>query len=163
VEEVSPQGFRIARDEDRLGETHGVGIGRLTFKVVTEDSQGGLLVIELVHQDPGGPPRHVHHSQDEWFFVLEGTYVVAIGDKQFELHPGDSAFGPRGVPHTWAYIGDKPGRIVLTISPAGRMEAFLRTLARANTLAPQDPAFWPPYGLELAGPPIALPGHSGTP
>ena len=53
---VRLRGFRVARNEDRWGEHHGLGIGLLSFKVVTEDSQGTLLALELVHYAKGGPP-----------------------------------------------------------------------------------------------------------
>jgi quercetin dioxygenase-like cupin family protein len=127
----------------------------VTFKVTTADSQGTLVVVELVHHTRGGPPRHRHHHQDEWFHVIEGDYVVAVGSDRFSLGPGDSAFGPRDIPHTWAFVGEAPGRIVLAVSPAGRFEAFLRALGQRQAMAPQDPAFWPPYDMELVGPPLA--------
>jgi quercetin dioxygenase-like cupin family protein len=98
----------------------------------------------------------VHHNQDEWFYVVQGEYIVEIGGERFHLSPGDSAFGPRGVPHGWAHVGDGPGRIAFAIAPAGRLEAFFREIARSDAMAPQDPAFWPPYDMELAGPPLAL-------
>jgi quercetin dioxygenase-like cupin family protein len=153
--EPALRGIRVGRDEDRFGERHDTGIGRVTFKVTTADSQGTLVVVELVHHTRGGPPRHRHHHQDEWFHVIEGDYVVAVGSDRFSLGPGDSAFGPRDIPHTWAFVGEAPGRIVLAVSPAGRFEAFLRALGQRQAMAPQDPAFWPPYDMELVGPPLA--------
>ena len=47
---------------DRDGERRGLGIGTLAFKVKTADSQGALLVVELVHHTHGGPPRHLHRD-----------------------------------------------------------------------------------------------------
>jgi hypothetical protein len=44
--------------------------------------------------------------------------------------------------------------MVFVISPAGQMEDFLRALGQAKQMAPQDPAFWQRFGLELAGPPL---------
>lgn len=154
--DTSAQGFCVGQDGDRFGECHDLGTGRLTFKVVAQDSQGSLLAVELTHRTRGGPPRHVHDEQDEWFYVLEGQYLVEVGGQQFRLEPGDSAFGPRGVPHAWAFAGGTQGRMVFVVTPAGRLEAFLRELSRMGAMAPQDPAFWPPYDLELIGPPLDL-------
>jgi quercetin dioxygenase-like cupin family protein len=148
------QGFRIARDEDRFAEHHSLGIGLLSFKVLPQDSHGSLLALEVVHHATGGPPRHLHHNQDEWFYVVEGEYLLEVGGERFRLTPGDSAFGPRGVPHGWAHIGDGRGRIAFAVTPAGRLEAFFRELSVRGAMAPQDPAFWPPYDLELVGPPL---------
>lgn len=152
------QGFRVARDADRFGEQHYLGDWRLSVKVSSADSHGALYVGEVAHQHrQGGPPRHLHHEQDEWFHVLEGDYMVEVGQEQFRLGPGDSAFGPRGVSHVWAFIGDGSGRMVFVITPAGRMDPFFRRLNSMGAAAPQDPAFWPPYGMELVGPPLDIP------
>jgi mannose-6-phosphate isomerase-like protein (cupin superfamily) len=144
----------LPRGQDRFNEPQNIGIGILSFKVTGPESQGGLLIAELAHHTPGGPPRHVHPQQDEWFSVVEGHYRIAVGDHVFDLGPGDSVYGPRGVPHTWAYVGGDAGRMVFVISPAGQMEDFLRALGQAKQMAPQDPAFWQRFGLELAGPPL---------
>jgi len=146
--------FFLSRDQDRFNEPKDIGIGLLSFKVTGAESQGGLFIGELVHHAPGGPPRHIHPYQDEWFSVLEGHYRIVVGDQLFELEPGDSVYGPRGVVHTWAHIGDETGRMMFVISPSGKMEGFLSALGRAKQLAPQEPTFWQRYDLELAGPPI---------
>ena len=148
------QGFRLARDEDRFRAHHGVGIGTLTFKVSAEDSGGALSIVEIAHHAKGGPARHVHHNQDEWFHVIEGEYVLEVGGERYRLGPGDSAFGPRGVPHVWANVSDGPGRIAFVLAPAGKIEAFFHEITKADAPAPQDPAFWPPYDLTLIGPPL---------
>ena len=152
----SGQPVHVARGHDRSGEHHNLGIGILTFKVATADSNGAMLVVELAHHTPGGPARHLHHAQDEWFYVAEGTYVLEVGSERFQLGPGDSVFGPRGVPHAWAYTGTSGGRIVFVVSPAGELEAFFRALSVIKAAAPEDPAFWPPYGMQLVGPPLDL-------
>jgi len=150
------RGFQVGRDDDRFGDVHSLGIGTLSFKVSTEDSQGALLIVELVHHTMGGPPRHLHRDQDEAFYVVEGEYIVEVGQERFRLRPGDSAFSARGVPHAWAFVGEHTGRMVFTVSPAGRLEAFFRELSKAGAMAPQDPAFWPPFNMELVGPPLSL-------
>jgi quercetin dioxygenase-like cupin family protein len=153
---TSARGFHVGRDSDRFGERHDLGIGHLAFKVAAGDSEGSLLAVELTHHTAGGPPRHVHDEQDEWFYVLEGQYIVEVGGAQVRLGPGDSAFGPRRVPHTWAFVDGRQGRMLFVVTPAGRLEAFLRELSRMGAMAPQDPAFWPRYGMRLAGPPLGL-------
>jgi len=150
------RGFRIPRGEDRFDEHRSVGIGTLTFKVSTADSGGALVVSEIAHYAKGGPPRHVHHNQDEWFHVVEGEYVIEIDGELSRLTPGDSAFGPRGVPHGWAHLRNGRGRIAFVAAPAGRLEEFFLEITRAGAMAPQDPAFWLPYDMELTGPPLKL-------
>lgn len=148
------RGFRVARGEDRFAEQRGVGIGTLSFKVSTADSGGALLIVEIAHHGKGGPARHLHHNQDEWFHVIEGEYILEVGDERYRLGPGDSAFGPRGVQHGWVHVTDGPGRITFVVAPAGRLEEFFYEITKADAMAPQDPAFWPPYDMALVGPPL---------
>jgi len=62
--------FQVARDADRHAVHRNVGIGTLSFKVTTADSNGAILVAVIAHPAKGGPPRHLHRDQDEWFLVL---------------------------------------------------------------------------------------------
>ena len=105
----SPPALWVAAGEDRLGETRGLGISVIAFKLLPQDSSG-LLVIENTFHAPGGPARHLHYDQDEWFYALEGEFVVEVGAERFSLQPGDSLLAPRQVPHVWAYVGDNAGQ-----------------------------------------------------
>lgn len=151
------QEFWVGRDADRLGEHLGNSISDIFFKVSTEDSHGGLLVVELKHHAKGGPGRHLHYEQDEWFYVVEGEYIFEVGQARFWLKPGDSAFGPRNVPHVWAFAGDSRGRLLSVVTPAGQLEAFFRQVGPAFPgTPPLDPALFRAYGMELVGPPLAI-------
>ena len=128
----------------------------IDFKVSTEDSGGAALVIENTNRATGGPARHLHVEQDELFYVLEGEYLIEVGQERFNLKPGDSILAPRKVPHVWAYVGNTLGRLLITFTPPGRMEAFFREVSKANAMPPQDPAFWRAHGMELLGPPLPV-------
>ena len=148
--------FWVARDADRLNEHLGNSISEFHFKVLTEDSHGGLLVVEFEHHEKGGPGRHIHFDQEEWFYVVEGEYIFEVGQARFRLKPGDSAFGPRNVPHVWAFVGDGPGRILSVVTPAGRVEEFFRATGKVHTPPPLDPDLFHSYGFKLVGPPLAI-------
>jgi quercetin 2,3-dioxygenase len=140
-----------------------MGISTLCFKVSTADTDGQFFLIEQVMHAPGGPPRHVHHAQDEWFYVLEGEYLVEIAEEHFSLRPGDSVFAPRQVPHRWAYVGEGIGRLLVGFTPAGQMEAFFREVTKTNAMPVEDPALWRAHGMEVVGPPLiraVSDGHS---
>lgn len=152
------QGIRVAAGEDRLQERRKVfGTMQIDFKVATEDTSGSLFVIENTDIQKGGPPRHLHHDQDEWFYVVSGRYVIEIGDEKHQLGPGDSILAPRKVPHVWAHVGDDSGRIVIAFQPAGRMEAFFTQLAKVKGAAPphdEMKKLFGAHGMELLGPPL---------
>ena len=145
----------VAAGEDRFGEHRGLGISVIAFKVVPQDSSG-LLIIENTFHAKGGPARHLHFEQDEWFYAVEGEFIIEVGQERIRMNPGDSLMAPRRVPHVWAHIGDARGRMLIAFMPAGQMEAFFREVTRADAMPPQDPALWRAHGMELLGPPLAL-------
>ena len=151
----TPPILRVAAGEDRFGEHRGLGISTIAFKVIPQDSND-LLIIENSFQAKGGPARHLHYDQDEWFYAVEGEFIIEVGQERFSMKPGDSLLAPRQVPHVWAYVGDAVGRMLITFMPAGNMEAFFREVTKANAMPPQDPKLWQAHGMELLGPPLAI-------
>lgn len=150
-----PSTLRVAAGQDRFGERRSLGISTIDFKVTAQDS-GGVLIIENTFHAKGGPARHLHVDQDEWFYAVEGEFLFEVGSERFTLKPGDSLLAPRMVPHVWAHAGDARGRIVIAFLPAGKMEAFFRAVTKANAMPPQDPALWHAHGMELLGPPLPV-------
>ena len=147
--------LRVAVGEDRFGEHRPLGISRIDFKVTPQDENGPLILENTFHAK-GGPARHLHYDQDEWFYAAEGEFVLEVGQERFTLKPGDSVLAPRRVPHVWAHVGEGTGRILIAFMPAGRMEAFFREVTKANAMPPQDPALWNAHGMELLGPPLKV-------
>jgi quercetin dioxygenase-like cupin family protein len=147
--------LRVAAGEDRFGEQRGLGISVITLKVVPQDSNG-LLVIENSFRARGGPARHLHHTQDEWFYAVEGEFMIEVGQERFSMNPGDSLLAPRQVPHVWAYVGETTGRMLIAFMPAGKMEAFFREVTKDNAMPSQDPKLWQAHGMELLGPPLLV-------
>ena len=150
-----PSALRVAAGEDRFGERRGLGISSIDFKVSTQDATG-LFILENTFREKGGPARHLHYDQEEWFYALEGEFIVEVGQERTRLKPGDSLLAPRKVPHVWACVGSTGGRILIAFTPAGKMEAFFREVARANAMPPQNPELWRAHGMELLGPPLSL-------
>jgi quercetin dioxygenase-like cupin family protein len=153
MQEVSNSAVRSGND--RFGEHRSLGVSKIDFKLSSHDTTG-LFVLENIFHTKGGPAKHLHYEQDEWFYCLEGEFQFEIGVNKYTLSPGDSIIGPKKVPHVWAYIGDKVGRLLVTFSPAGLMEAFFREVTKTNAMPPQDPALWRAHGMELLGPPMKL-------
>jgi quercetin dioxygenase-like cupin family protein len=140
---------------DQFGERRGLGVSTIHFKAVPPDPSG-LLALENVFHAKGGPARHLHHAQDEWFYVVAGEFRFEIGEARFALTAGGSVLAPRAVPHVWAHVGAGTGNILVVFSPAGQMEAFFREVTKANAMPPLDPALWRAHGMELLGPPLPV-------
>ncbi len=145
----------VAAGEDRLGAHRGLGISAISFKVLPTPDRD-VLIIENTFHAPGGPARHLHTGQDEWFYAAEGEFVLEVGAERFHLKPGDSVMAPRNIPHVWAFVGQGRGRMVITFFPAGKMVAFFEEVTKANAMPPRDPALWQAHDMELLGPPLAL-------
>lgn len=141
----------IGAGQDRLGETHSRGYSSILFKVLPRETSNGLFVIEHMNLVNGGPPLHKHLHQEEYFYLISGEVRFAVGDRRLTLHPGDSILGPRGIPHTFAAVEGKPSRMLISFSPAGKMEEFLRDTAIPNPPV-QDAAFFRRFEMELLGP-----------
>lgn len=148
----------VRAGQDRGGRRHHLVRGQIAFdaKVATTDSQGGLFLWENMMTTPGGPGRHLHLAQDEWFYVLEGEYVVEVGQERFFLHPGDSIFLPRGVPHAWAHISEGTGRLLGAVQPAGTFEQFVGEFDQAGKQITREQMqeLLRKHGMQDAGPPI---------
>ena len=112
----------------------------MVFKVSGVDTRGAFAVVE----HPIEPERlvlpHVHLSEDEYSYVLEGTIGARVGDQEVSAGPGSYLFKPRGLMHTFWNAGPGPARLLEVIAPAG-FEVYFAELAEAG-----DPSL----GQELA-------------
>ena len=145
----------LLANTDRQGVQRSLGVSTVQFKVTAVDTDD-LFVIENRFHQPGGPARHLHEAQDEWFYVLEGTFAFEVGESAFNLVPGDAIFAPRQIPHVWACVSPGGGRLLITFTPAGQMAAFFEWVTQANAMPPLDPALWQAHGMQLLGPPLAV-------
>ncbi|OKS89226.1 cupin domain-containing protein [Mucilaginibacter polytrichastri] len=126
-------------------------------KVATKDTDGDIYVYESSRVKEGGPAHHVHFSQDEWWYVLQGEFLIKIGDTTYQAKTGDSVFGPRMIPHSFAKIGEGEGRLLQFFQPAGKMEEFFTKLSEgiAKTMTEeQQDKFREEHGFKRVGPPI---------
>ena len=133
--------------------------GLMTIKAAGD----GALVTEQTAPRGSGSPLHVHHNQDEWFYVLEGELTIWVDGETHVAPAGSFVFGPRDIPHTFI-VSSEQARFLLVTEPAG-FENFVRALAEpAQQLVIPPPATEPPdmarmialaaeYGIEILGPP----------
>jgi len=128
---------------------------KITFLITGEQTGGAYFVSEVVVPPGGGPPPHIHHREDETFQILEGEYEWTVGGGTFIAQKGTTIFAPRGVPHTYRYLGKTPGRLMCVITPSG-FEGFFEEI---GALSPQQQQDIPrvmeigkKYGLEFLPP-----------
>ncbi|HVC85579.1 MAG TPA: cupin domain-containing protein [Solirubrobacteraceae bacterium] len=103
--------------------------------------RASLVVVEW--RDPGGggdpplyiAPLHVHHEDDEAWYVVEGALVVRVGEQDAEVPAGGAVLVPRGTPHTYWNPGPAPTRYVLVMT--ARIKSLIDAL---HALTARDPA-----------------------
>ena len=147
---------RVEHGVDRFNQQRTIaGANQIAYKVSGQDTKGGLFIFEQMSLRKGGPPRHLHHQQEEWFYVMEGEYVFEVGQERMRLRPGDSLLAPRKVPHVWAYVGEAPGKILIGFQPAGKMETFFQEAAKIWDFAANE-KLYRACEMEIVGPPLSL-------
>ncbi len=106
------------------------------------------------------PPLHMHDDQDDTFFVLEGTLTVQVGDKLYELGPGDFASVPPGIPHTFDNTRkDQPPVKVCNLMTPGGLDEQFRDMAKVAD-KPRDSAevlaLRQKHGASMVGPTLGV-------
>ncbi len=153
------KGFKVEANKDRYQEELMIMGGQFSCKVSTKDTDGDLLIYDTIRHEKGGPAFHVHHNQDEWFYIIKGEFIVKVGDETFILKPGDSAFAPRTIPHAFAKTSEGEGQMLVQFQPAGLMEDFFKAMSKLGPGIPQMPQqtlgeLWKKHGMEIVGPPL---------
>ena len=103
-------------------------------------SRGMSLGDAVIPPRTSGPARHVHTREDEGIYVIDGVLTAEVGEQRFEVGPGAFLWMPRGLPHTFANLGDDPVRGLGLINPSG-FEQFFTEMAQymASTNGKPDP------------------------
>ncbi len=126
------KGFKINSGEGRVHghiKLKGVNENIIDVKISGSDTDGALAIFEQTSLSKGkGTPLHIHNSQDEIFYVIEGSYYFQAGDEKFTLAKGESIFLPRKVPHAWTQVSER-GKMNVVLQPAGKLEDFFVTMA----------------------------------
>lgn len=104
----------------------------MTLKATGESTGASLVLLENLTAPGGGPPPHIHTREDEFFYVLDGTFELRIGDELHALGAGGFAYVPRGTVHNFRNTADTPSRLLVGFTPAG-MDRFFRDAGRPAT------------------------------
>lgn len=131
----------------------------ITFKLGPEHSRGGYAVAESWVADGGGPPPHVHHREDELFYLLEGEHEFLLHDKTFRGGAGTAVYLPKDIIHTFRCVGGRPSRKLVIAAPCG-FETFVERagepfdcIPHPKQVGPADIekllAIAPEFGLEV--------------
>jgi quercetin dioxygenase-like cupin family protein len=135
-----------------------------TFKALSADTAGRLTAWEELLPHRSSPPLHVHHDEDEAWYVLDGELTFQVADATWSATAGSFVWAPRGLPHTFRV--DSPSARMLALAVPGRFDRFVAATGRpaeSSTLPPTPDG--PPdmaalvsaareHGVEILGPPL---------
>jgi DNA-binding transcriptional MerR regulator len=160
-------GFSVAAGQDRFDERLRPGGEPVDCKLSAKDTDGAMCVFEVT----AGWPRHLHHEQDEWLYIIAGQVEFEVGEKRFRAGSGESVFIPRKVAHVWSPAGGEPARIINVYQPAGKVEEFFRQIGSFHALPTREQVIsnsfsdeqvtamrqmFETFGMELLGPPLVI-------
>jgi mannose-6-phosphate isomerase-like protein (cupin superfamily) len=145
--------------------------GRFTVKADAISTDGRFALIESVATRATEPPTHIHHREDEAWYVLDGQMTFYVGDEELVATAGSFAYAPMGIPHAFT-VDVEPTRVLVFAAPAG-FEHFaleLGTEATGEDAPPDLPMPSPEvigavsdrYGIEVVGPPIRIARGEGS-
>ena len=136
--------------------------GRFTTKLNAAAAEGRFALVEAVMFQSTEPPLHIHHREDEAWYIVDGRMTFYVGDEVLEAGAGSFVFAPQGIPHQFT-VDVEPTRVLVFASPAG-FEQFAEELGATavsddlpTDLAMPHPDVLGPvaerYGIEVVGPP----------
>ncbi len=131
------------------------------IKATAADTGGAMTIVEVTEPPGAEAPLHVHHRDDEGFWILDGGATFEVGGQTIEAGPGDYLFGPRDIPHRYT-TGPDGCRMLFIFTPGGFEELVIamsepaasRTLPPPSDEAPDREriaAIARAYGNELLG------------
>jgi quercetin dioxygenase-like cupin family protein len=139
--------------------------GRITVKAGGAETDHAFAQLETDDPRGSGPPRHLHHNEDETFYILEGEVTAVVGDERIDLSAGDYCYAPRGIPHAYVVRSER-ARMLVTLSPAGLEELFVNLGVPVAGTEPPSDTVMPPveelvrvfarYSCDILGPPLSL-------
>ena len=130
------------------------------FKATGSDTDGrfDFFVLDIGYLT--GPPLHVHTSQEDTFYVIDGVLTIQLGDDVVDLSAGDYGSAPPGVPHTFTNIHlDQTARAVNLMTPGIGFDKYIEQI-NVLTEGGADPTameqLGEQYGVQMVGPSLAV-------
>jgi quercetin dioxygenase-like cupin family protein len=110
------------------GEGRKFPVGRdiMTAKGTSPEDTFGIVEYEAAAGVPG-PPMHVHHGNEEAFYILAGEVEFTLDGQTTRLTAGGFVLVPRGAAHTFVNAGPASARWVGVFAP-GRYQGLVEEL-----------------------------------
>jgi quercetin dioxygenase-like cupin family protein len=131
-------------------------------KATTESTGGAFSMTYQIAPAGHATPYHLHHVEDEAFYVLDGEYTFICDGVKTVLGPGGYIFLPRGIPHGIRVSSSVPATMLILATPGsgfvGMMEEMAEPAAERVLPEPRQPDFeklsrlCSKYQIDILGP-----------
>jgi mannose-6-phosphate isomerase-like protein (cupin superfamily) len=96
----------------------------LTYKIASQSTGGAYALFEVTTRPGAGPPPHVQHREDEFFYVLEGDYQFLVDSNTTRVGAGSLLYVSKVTLHAHKNVGEGVGRMLMSQTPGGLYELF---------------------------------------
>jgi mannose-6-phosphate isomerase-like protein (cupin superfamily) len=126
VETMEQENTHLRPEEGRAVWVLGTQL--MTYKVSAEQTGGAYSLFEGLVPPHDGTPPHIHHREDECFYVLEGEFEFLKGEDAVTAGVGSLIYVPKGTLHAFRNVGEGPGRLLSSQTPGGLHERFFEEI-----------------------------------
>lgn len=120
------------------GDQYGFPGTTFYHRTKSSETNGVFSVIELVTQPGQGVSPHVHQHEDELVYIIDGELEVTLGDQKMNAGAGIMALLPRGIPHGFTNVGNRPSRLLDVILP-GKLDNYFVELGKLYSAGDPSP------------------------
>ena len=126
----------LAAGITRAGEGQDAVVWNVLGHTYTMKAQGSSCFCFETLDPPGSfVPLHIHPKQDEFIYMLEGTFDLQLGDDKVQAKPGDLVRMPKGIPHAYYNNSQSATRALFWVSPAGKLKELFDQLHDLTDIA----------------------------
>ena len=105
------------------GEIAKLGIAEMRLLLSSDQASGALAAGEFRGSPGPWTVPHTHRDLDEFFYVVEGTFLFTCDDHEMEATPGSFLMVPRRAPHVFSALTE--GKVLVLWSPGGLEQMFV--------------------------------------
>jgi quercetin dioxygenase-like cupin family protein len=126
--------------QEAQANTGTIRLGQLEVRYLLDGAASGNMGVFELTVEPGAkvPPPHSHSGNDEYVYVLEGTFRYSVNGEQRDLRAGESMFSPRGSVHAFGNPHDKRARALVVLTPDIGAQYFRDVATFFNAGGPPD-------------------------
>jgi quercetin dioxygenase-like cupin family protein len=99
-------------------------------KATTESTGGAFSIVHQISPPGHATPYHLHHVEDEAFYVLDGEYTFICNGVKTAVGPGGYIFLPRGIPHGIRVSSPVPATMLILAMPGSGFVGMMQEMAQ---------------------------------